>query len=435
MADLAARGVDGVKDHGGERRANVGFIATRLAGTDGVSLEAGKWARVLESEGCECYFLAGELDTPAEHSMLVEEAHFKHPEVRSIYRDCFGVQVRPPEMTDKIQALKNLLKERIREFLGKFSIDLIIAENSLSIPMNIPLGLAITEIISETGIPTIGHHHDFFWERKRFLVNAVWDYINMAFPPHLPGMKHVVINSSAEHQLSMRTGTPATVVPNVIDFDHPPAPPDEYASDVREVLGIPDDILFVLQPTRVVLRKGIEHAIELVRCLQQPAKLVISHASGDEGYEYEHRVRRYSKLMQVDTIFLSGRVDDRRGTNGDGGKVYELADIYPHADLVTYPSDFEGFGNAFLEAVYFRKPIVVNTYSIYVIDIKPKGFVAIELDGYVNDEAVRRTREILDNDALREEIVNQNYELGRKYYSYAVLDRKLRGLLSTSLGV
>ena len=54
----------------------------------------------------------------------------------------------------------------------------------------------------------------------------------------------------------------------------------------------------------------------------------------------------------------SGR---RRGLNAAGKKVYTLFDIYPHADLVTYPSYYEGFGNAFLEAVYFRKPVVVNT--------------------------------------------------------------------------
>jgi hypothetical protein len=38
--------------------------------------------------------------------------------------------------------------------------------------LNIPLGLALTELIAETDIPVIGHHHDFFWERKRFLVKG-----------------------------------------------------------------------------------------------------------------------------------------------------------------------------------------------------------------------------------------------------------------------
>jgi len=62
-------------------------------------------------------------------------------------------------------------------------------------------------------------------------------------------------------------------------------------------------------------------------------------------------------------------------------------------NMVTYPSTFEGFGNAFMEAVYFHKPIVVNRYSIYTKDIKPRGFRAVELDGYVTAAAVKETKE------------------------------------------
>lgn len=164
------------------------------------------------------------------------------------------------------------------------------------------------------------------------------------------------------------------MIPNAMNFAALPPAVDPYAADVRRALGIADDALFVLQPTRVVARKGIEHAIELVRRLERPAKLVISHASGDEGYQYEQRIREYSRLLGVDTIFVSDIIDDHRGTTEDGRKIYTLYDIYPHADLVTYPSNYEGFGNAFLEAVYFKKPIVVNTCSIYTVDIRPKGF-------------------------------------------------------------
>jgi len=42
--------------------------------------------------------------------------------------------------------------------------------------LNIPLGLALTEFIAETCIPTIAHHHDFYWERDRFLVNCGMDW-------------------------------------------------------------------------------------------------------------------------------------------------------------------------------------------------------------------------------------------------------------------
>ena len=45
---------------------------------------------------------------------------------------------------------------------------------------------------------------------------------------------------------------------------------DDYASDVREELGLNEDDFFILQPTRVVPRKGIEQAIKLVSLLKIP---------------------------------------------------------------------------------------------------------------------------------------------------------------------
>jgi glycosyltransferase involved in cell wall biosynthesis len=408
---------------------NVGFISTRFAGTDGVSLETIKWADVFQKEGFSCFYFAGELDQPPDCSYLVEEANFTHPDIKYIYNHCFGVHRRERRITQKIHAVKEKLKDQIYNFIEKFNIDLLVPENSLTIPLNIPLGLAITEVISETEIPTIAHHHDFFWERQQFLTNAVWEYLNMAFPPHLSSIQHVTINSSGDNQLSLRTGISGKIIPNVMDFENPPPPIDDYAFDVRKALGIEDDELFILQPTRVVKRKGIEHAIELVHRLGKKAKLVISHASGDEGYDYEQRVKEYSKLLNVNTRFVSNIINEKRGRTKKGRKIYTLDDIYPHADLVTYPSTFEGFGNAFLEAVYFKKPIVVNNYSIYTYDIKPKGFLTIEIDGYVTEDAVRKTRDVLENQELRKNMVEKNYDIAKRCYSYAVLRQKLKNLI------
>jgi glycosyltransferase involved in cell wall biosynthesis len=416
------------------KKHNVGFVSTRLMGTDGVSLEANKWADVFEKEGFNCFFFAGKLDSPPERSFLVKEAHFQHPEIKKIYRKCFGARVRKRSTTQKIHIFKKLLKDHLYEFIKKFNIDLLVPENALTIPLNIPLGIALTEVISETGMPAIAHHHDFFWERQHFMTNAVWEYLNMAFPPHLPSIRHVVINSSADNQLSLRTGISADIIPNVMDFENPPPPVDDYASDVRKSLGIEDDELLILQPTRVVKRKGIEHAIELVKRLEMKAKLVISHASGDEGHDYERRIKKYSKMMDVETIFVSNIINERRGFLKDGRKVYTLEDIYPHADLVTYPSNIEGFGNAFLEAIYFHKPIVVNTYSIYEMDIKPKGFSVIEIKGYVSDKALRQTRKVLTDPVYRENMATNNYELAQRFYSYSVLHEKLKILITDCLG-
>ena len=414
---------------------HIGFVSTRFTSTDGVSLETSKWVHVFEELGQECFFFAGESDYPEERSYLVPEAHFKHAEIFQIKEQAFTLHVRPPALTAQIARLKEYFKAHLYKFIRKFDIQLLVVENALAIPLNIPLGLALTEVIAETGIHTIAHHHDLFWERKRFLGNCVWDYLNMAFPPHLPSIQHVVINSSAANQLSLRTGISATLIPNIMDFDNPPPPPDEYTATLRADLGVSEDEFLFLQPTRVVQRKGIEHAIELIHRLDMKARLVISHATGDEGYEYEQRVRDFADLLNVPVNFESDIIQEKRGLTPDGRKIYALQDVYPHADLVTYPSVLEGFGNAFLEAIYFRRPILVNNYTIYAIDIKPKGFKAIEFDGYITNQTVEQVREILRSPEKTRQMCLHNYRLGQRYYSFTVLKRHLRNLLQTCFGV
>jgi glycosyltransferase involved in cell wall biosynthesis len=416
---------------------NIGFVSTRLAGTDGVSLETAKWTEVLEEMGYSCFYFAGELDRPEKQSMLCPKAHFTHPEISAINEFVFRHMTRPEEITHQIEGIKQELKGDLKGFINNFQLDVIIVENAFAIPINIPLGVALTEVVSELGIPTVAHNHDFYWERKRFSVNCVWDYLNKAFPPRHPFIRQVVINSEARRQLAMRRGSASIVIPNVMDYGDPPDSPDEYASDVRDVFGVDKDEYLILQPTRVVQRKGIEHAIELVRRLRTKgvkAKLVISHASGDEGGDYERRLREYSRIMEVNTLFVSEQIGEERGMTPDGRKTYRLFDIYPHADLVTYPSTYEGFGNAFLEAIYFKKPVLVNNYAIYFHDIRPKGFKVIEIDEFVREETIDDVLDVLQNPSREREMVDHNYRIAKRFYSYSNLRRKLRFVLSDFFG-
>jgi hypothetical protein len=437
----------------------IGFISTRFAGTDGVSLETAKWATVIERMDHECFYFCGLSDRPPEKTYVVPEAFYRHPtidaitqvvfagiwghmdegreghpELQALHQDFFSVYIRPSRITRKIQELKDYFKEHLYQFAQRFSLEALIVENAITIPVNVPLGLAITEFIAETGYPVIAHHHDFHWERQRFMNNSVHDYLATAFPPNLPSIRHVVINSVQAFHLASRLGIAAMVIPNVMDFNNIPVPADDYALTARTDLGLAPGQYLILQPTRIIQRKGIEHAIELTRRLGLPAELVISHAAGDEGTDYEKRVRQFASLLEVKVNFESEIVGDTRGTTTDGRKIYTLGDIYPQADLVTYPSTIEGFGNAFLEAIYYHRPLVVNNYSIYESDIKPKGFQVVEFDGFISEETLEQARYILTHPEKARLQAEHNYELARRYYSYAMLERRLQVLLSDCFG-
>jgi glycosyltransferase involved in cell wall biosynthesis len=414
---------------------HIGFISTRFAGTDGVTLEASKWAQVLRTMGHDCYWFAGQLDKDRNRSMLVPEAFFHDEKNVWINTHVFGYKRRDPEVTDGIQEMKALLKRRLREFIQKFAIDLIVPQNALTIPMHLPLGMAITETIAETQMPTIAHHHDFYWERTRFNVNAVSDYLRMAFPPNLPGMEHVVINSAAQEELALRTGCSSIVIPNILDFENPPQASLASRLAIRNELGFEDADIVFLQPTRIVQRKGIEHAIDLIRELDDPrCKLLISHEAGDEGHAYADWLQQKASEAGVDLRLLNTRMRDPWNDSRIEQPTRSLLDIYPCADFVTYPSLYEGFGNAFLEAVYFHKPVLINRYAIFVRDIEPKGFDLIAMDGFLDDQTVDQVKTVLHSPQRVRRMVQHNYEVASRHYSYAILRRWLNTLMGNFFG-
>lgn len=416
-------------------KKHIGFVSTRFAGTDGVSLESTKWAHYFESLGHSCYWYAGQLDKPEDRSMLVPEAFFNTQENIDLNSRLFGTQQRSRDTTDEIQRKKEFFKDSILDFIRTFKLDFLIAQNCLAIPMHIPLGLALSEVITETGIPVIAHHHDFWWERPRFLLNAIPDVLATAFPPDLPSIRHVVINSMIQKELASRRGISSSVIPNVIDFDSPLLKEDDFNRSFREDFGFTEDDILILQPTRVVSRKGIEQALYLVKQLSLPnAKLLISHSAGDEGPDYFDWIMDTARQQDIPVYFLFNRVNETRKYNDKGEKLYTLWDIYPHVDLITYPSLYEGFGNAFLEAIYFKKPILVNRYSVYIVDIEPKGFDVVSIDGFLTKAAVSQVREVLQNPARRRAMVEKNFEIGKRYFSTLVMEQNLSNLLTNIFG-
>lgn len=425
----------------------VGFVGTRFAGTDGVSLEVEKWVRVLRRNNIESVYFSGLSDRPPERSDTVPQAFFEHPEIKAVQEQCFGTFRRGRSLSGEIRRLVEVLKDELYRFLDHRAPDLLVPQNALAIPMNIPLGLAVTEVIAETAIPVIAHHHDFAWERDRFRVCAVEDILAASFPPRLTGIKHVVINRDAQRQIAHRCGLASTVIPNVFDFasldDVAGFPaPDEYNKDLREVLGIGEDQLLILQPTRMIARKGIEHALELAaRLKDRNPVLVVPHQELDEGDQYAQRVLAYARTLGVTVMLRPDRIGLERGGyvdhgHADGtttvdpvGKRYSLWDLYIHADLVTYPSLYEGFGNAFLEAVYFGKPIVVNRYPVFREDLEPLGFETITMDGYVTDEVVQATEKLLDNRNEQNRRAHHNLRIARSHYSLELLEDRLMTLI------
>jgi glycosyltransferase involved in cell wall biosynthesis len=413
---------------------NIGFVATRIAGLDGVSLEINKWAEVLRRMGHTPYFCAGELGEYAQPGMLVPEFHFRDPEALAIHDEAFSGFDESRDLYRRIARAAAPLKDSLYQFVDRYRLDWIITQNAQTIPMQIPLGVALRDFIAETHVSTIAHHHDFYWERERFMVNRIPDILMTAFPAEGTSLRHGVINSAMKRELYIRRRLQATYIPNVFDFRDPPPLPDDYALTLRQAFQIAPDERLVVQPTRIIRRKNIERAVELVRQLgerdtQHRYTLVVTGYAGDESGTYYDWLMRQVAAAGIRVLFIGDRIVEHRATVGSQ-RLYTLWDIYPHADIVSYLSSYEGFGNALVETLYFRKPLIVNAFIAYRSDIKPAGVQAIEIHEDVTPDTVEAVLDLLAHPAEIERMAEHNYQVGQEHFSYEVLEQSLRTLVS-----
>ena len=217
------------------------------------------------------------------------------------------------------------------------------------------MGMAVKNIIDYGTLHVVTHDHDFSWERgKRYKSphKQVMDIIHDTFPPRNPHVKHAVINLDAKEYLKKTYAIDSVVVPNVMDFSATYAKKDNYNKNLLQRLGLGKNYMALFQMTRIVKRKGILTAIDLVHRLHNPhIKLVISGTAADD-----ERLGYYKKLLNKinihnlhdNVVFADHCISHQRSKRKDGRPIYSLSDAYAHATACTYFSTYEGFGNAFV---------------------------------------------------------------------------------------
>lgn len=408
----------------------IGIAATRLAGVDGVTFETAKWEAVLDGMGHDLRLCAGEVDALRYQARLVPPMHFTWPPAARVTAAAFDPESDPTAVRAEIERLVDLLLPVLHDWASLHDLDALIVENAWAIPMQLPLAVALRRLVDERRLPTIGHHHDYWWERERFATCVVPEVLEEAFPPDLPWVRHVSINSLGADQLREHRGIDSMVVPNVFDFGkRRPRRSPAVRRRLRSELGMGERGLLVVQPTRVVPRKGIELAIELVgRLKDRHAVLLITSPAGDEGLDYLVELERLAERHKVRLAYAA----DRFAPDLDGKPIrpaHSLHDAYLAADLITYPSLYEGYGNALVEALYYGVPVVVNRYPVYVADIAPLGLRLVEIDGAITDATISEVRELLSNPRKIRDNARHNFVVGQQHLSYGLLRRRLRSLL------
>jgi glycosyltransferase involved in cell wall biosynthesis len=330
------------------------IVSFRLGVTDGVSVVATTWQRALGELGFTVRTVAGEGDVDAIVPGLAIDADA------------------PPSEGD------------VREAIG--DSDLVIVENLLSIPLNLPASRVVARALR--GRPAVLHHHDPPWQRERFA------HIT-ELPPDDPAWRHVTINERTRAEMHER-GFTATTIYNGFDVDEPHGDRDA----TRRTFGFAADERIVLHPVRAIARKNIAAALALAEALDATYWL---SGPAEEGYDDE-----LARLLAGARTRVVHRPHEDR------------ASLYAAADVVAFPSSWEGFGNPPIEAAIHRRPVAVGHYPV-AAELRALGFRWFEPDDAAGIDAFLRRPD--------EALLDTNERLARENFSLPAMRDRIRALL------
>jgi glycosyltransferase involved in cell wall biosynthesis len=267
-------------------------------------------------------------------------------------------------------------------------VDLVVVENLLTIPLNLPASRVLAHELR--GRPALLHHHDPRWQRDAFAHVT-------ELPIDDPAWRHVTINELTRREFAAR-GIDAVTIYNGFDPDPPPG--DREAT--RNALGITAADVLVAHPVRAIPRKNVPAALALTEALGGVYWLLGPPEDGYEG-------------VLADLLGTTGAPVIHRAPPGT------MDDAYAAADLVAFPSTWEGFGNPPVEASLHRRPVAVGNYPV-ADELRALGF-----DWFAPDDVtgIRRFLRAPDRNLL-----DRNAAVARDNLSLDVMARRLHAVLA-----
>lgn len=322
------------------------IVSFRLGLTDGVSVVADSWARALGALGFTVTTVAG--DGPVDRLL-----------------PGLAIDPAPPcRASDLGQAVADALAD----------IDLVVVENLCTIPLNLPAARAVAAALRRR--PAVLHHHDPPWQRARFAHVT-------ELPPDDAAWRHVTINELTRREFIDRN-LAATTIYNGFDVDEPAGD----RNGTRAALGLSENELLVVHPVRAIARKNVPAAIRLAEELHATYWLL-----GPAEEDYGPALARALAGARCRTLHRPPP-----GTR---------ADTYAAADVIAFPSTWEGFGNPPIEAAIHRRPVVVGPYPV------ASELAALGFKWFPSDDPGPIRRFLADPDP---ELLDHNQALARRRF-------------------
>lgn len=329
-------------------------------------MEAKKWATALRALGFAVRRVAGELPGAAEPADILLPWLARDPG--------------PGALTDD---------SALRAALGR--ADLVVAANVCSLPLNLPAARCAARVLEGHPGHVLFHHHDLPWQREQ--------YANVTdLPPNPSQALHVTINDQSRDELARR-GIRAVTIRNAFEIDTSPG--NRLAT--REKLGISEQEVVLLQPTRAIPRKNLPAALHFADAVRKlmPSRRVRFWVTGPAEDGYDETFAEIMSRAPVETTV---------------GRTERAVDAFAACDAVVLPSSWEGFGNPVIESVIARRPIAVASYPV-LGEITSMGF------RFFSIEQPRELVSFLEAPDLQ--LLEQNLVLARAHFSVADLPQRL----------
>jgi glycosyltransferase involved in cell wall biosynthesis len=264
--------------------------------------------------------------------------------------------------------------------------ELVVVENLLTIPMNLPAARVVAEVLR--GRPAVMHHHDPPWQRERY--RGVTE-----LPVDDRAWRHVVINRTTASEMRAR-GIHAEVIYNGFEV----RPPAGERDATRGALGVGVGERLVVHPVRAIERKGVPEALALAERLE-----AIYWLTGPAEEDYGPALARVLATARCRVVHQAAP---------------DVNDVYAAADVVAFPSSWEGFGNPPIEASIRRRPVVVRRYPV-ADELVELGFRWFDVTDAPPIEAFLDRP---DSDLLR-----HNQMIATRHFSLETMTARIRELL------
>jgi mannosylglucosylglycerate synthase len=361
-------------------------------------------AQLMSRHGHEVTILCGE-GAPFDKrikTLVVPELNSQEPLVRASQEEAYNGR--------HGQSYFRIL-ERLEKHLGPpcRTFDRLIVHNVFTMPFNMAATQALSGI-ADQGRKTIAWTHDLAASNPDYKIPPyrMFDFIR----ERQCGVRYVTISESRAAEFRQLMGSEVdAIIPNGLDFTAACALTPEVADLVRDDLHTS---IILFYPTRILVRKNIAFALQIVGALRDiglHVRLLISGAPDSHhrsSTEHFAGLKRLAVDLQVQELISWVNelfyVDER-----------QLHSLYTVADAMLFPSRQEGFGLPLLEAAAHRLPVFCSNIEP-LKSVALSGTLLFDLRDSPRNVA-ERIRNAFDQDAIfkRKKQLLRDYSAERLY--------------------